>query len=183
MITPISPDLIEFNQEVQGYCKLPYPRHKDGCPNWGKKNNMKGIKKDLKDRVINDCPPGIPLINKIFDFSKEMYIIYHEFELGENAERIFQNGKHRKPEHCYNLRYWQEKAQSVLRSEAELFLDLNPDTIVDLSPEAHGVNLDITMKNMGISIPWYKPWPPKEHTLDNITSRIALAGYPYNPKE
>ncbi len=183
MIKVISENLIVFEKEIQEYCKLPYPEHKTGCPNYGRKCNLKGIRPDLKDRVLNDCPPGIPLINKIFDFSKEMYLVYLEFKIGENAERLFQNGNHKKPEHCYNLRYWQETARKQLRQQAEIFLDSYPNTIVDLTPEAHGVNLSFTMKNLGIVIPWYKPWPPAKHSVENNTFRIALGGYPYNPKE
>ena len=179
----ISSDLIVSDEEIQKYCKLAYPGHKDGCLNYGKKNRLNGIRSDLKSRIINDCPPGIPLINEIFEFSKSLYIIYTEFELGKNAERLFQNGNHKKPEHCYNMRFWQETARKELRQQTEKFLDSEPNTIVDLTPEAHGVNLYHTMKNLGITIPWYKPWPPAKHSIENITFRVALGGFPLNPKE
>ena len=51
--------------------------------------------------------------------------------------------------------------------------------VVDLCPEAHGVDLDSSMPKIGIEFTWFKEWPPK-HSLDHILRYIALGGYPRN---
>ncbi len=53
MITKIKSDLILFDRKIQGFCKLSYYGHANGCPNFGKRD---------------DCPPNQPLINEVFDF-------------------------------------------------------------------------------------------------------------------
>lgn len=72
MITKINSDIIPFDNLIRALCCTPYHGHSHGCPNYNENHN---------------CPPN-NLIDKIFDFSKEMYVIYTTFNVGEFAERM-----------------------------------------------------------------------------------------------
>lgn len=189
MITEIEPSILDYSLKVQNYCLLPYPNNPKGCPNRGTCRPLKGFPQDYKPHIIRECPPTIEqiiegsrekllLIDQIFDFSRPLYAIWIEYELGKDAEeRSRRTG--RRPEHCYNKRWWQNRARRQLYDEAMRFLDEFPGAIVDLCPEAHGVNLDTSLAKVGIEFPWYKQWPP-EHSLDHVVRYVALGGYPFD---
>lgn len=183
--------ILEYSPRVQNYCLLPYPNNPTGCPNRGKFRPLNGFPQEYKSRIIRECPPTIEqildgsrekllLIDQIFDFSQPLYALWIEFALGKDAEERSQRTQ-RKPEHCYNKRWWQNRARKQLSDEVLRFLDLYANTIVDLCPEAHGVNLDKSMAKIGIEFPWYKQWPP-QHSLDHVVRYVALGGYPLDEK-
>ncbi len=193
MITKIQdPSLLDYSPRVQNYCLLPYPHNPEGCPNRGKSRPLRGFPDEYKPRIIRECPPTIEqiiegsrekllLIDRILDFSQPLYAIWTEFELGKDAEERFQRTRaehpDRTPEHCYNKRWWQDRARGQLYGEAMRFLDEFPGAIVDLCPEAHGVDLSTSMPRMGIEFTWYETWPP-EHSLDHVVRYVALGGTP-----
>lgn len=177
MITEINPKIIDYKSEIQSFCLLPYPKHAHGCPNYGKHRSLDGIRADIKPRVIRECPPSEFLIDNIFDFSKQAFIIYNIYPVGEDANNRMKTNTHLKTmAEFYNVRYWQNRARRQIYDEATNFLDNNPDTIVDLCPETHGVNYQTTMNKIGIKLKWCA-WPPK-HSIDNVVYQICLGGYP-----
>lgn len=196
MITEIDSSILEYSPKVQNYCLLPYPHNPKGCMNRGKFRPLDGFPQECKPRIIRECPPTIEqivegsrekllLIDDIFDFSQPLYALWIEFALGKDAEERYQRTRaehpDRKPEHCYNKLWWQNRARRQLSDEVIRFLGMYPLAIVDLCPEAHGVNLDSSMAKIGIEFPWYKQWPP-EHSLDNVVRYVALGGYPLDEK-
>ena len=177
MIVQINPKNIEYKQNFQKWCTLPYPKHPAGCPNYGSKRNLKGIREYLRARVTRECPPTPKLINDVLDFSKPVYLVYNKYALGKDAEARRINHPNLKTSgDWYNIRYWQGTARKQLYAEVARFLEENPGTIVDLCPEAHGVNLFTLMQKVGITLQFGK-WPP-EHSLENIRYQVALGGYP-----
>jgi hypothetical protein len=182
MIKEIDPQEIEFNPKTQDWCRLPYPKHPKGCPNYdGAKRGLRGIRPDLRPRMIRECPPTDITINHVFDLSRPVSIIYNVYEVGKDAEqRRLHNPRLTTPGGWYNIRYWQDRARAELYAEAAKFLDAHPDTIVDLCPETHGVNFTKLMRKIGIKLKWGQ-WPP-EHSLDNIVYQICLGGYPGDVK-
>jgi len=177
----ITKDIIPYSSAIQNLCKCPYLKHPKGCPNYGHKRSLNGIRKDLRSRVIRECPPTNYLIKDVFDFSKPLFIIYGKFKLGEFAEQMKQeHPKLKTIPMIYNLRYWQNNARKQLYAEVARFLDKHQDSIVDLCPEAHGVNLTKLMKNFDINLKW--EYPPKKHNLKNITYLISLGGFAINQK-
>lgn len=181
MIIEIDPLEIEFKKENQRWCLLKYLKHPKGCPNYGKKRNLNGIRSDLKSRVIRECPPTALLIDNIFDFSKPLFLIYNIYNVGKDAEeRRINNPKLTTPGGWYNFRYWQNRARAELDNKVVDFLDGYPNTIVDLCPKAHGVNLSNLMRKKGKKLKW-SDWPPK-HSLNNKEYQIAFGGYPLNKK-
>jgi hypothetical protein len=163
MIIQIDPEIIPYTKKFQGLCKKPYLGHPRGCPNFG---------------VKETCPPNLPLINNIFDFDKELYLAYTEFEVGRYAERM--RVKHPKLKtigQWYNLRYCQPVARKEHKEEISSFLKNIDEMEITNSPEAYGVNVTELMKKIGVDLRWDE-WPPTEHRLDNKTYIVSLIGYP-----
>lgn len=161
MIISINPSRIEYKHSIQNICKAPYYGHPKGCPNFGKKNG---------------CPPEQKLIDEIFDFEKELYLIYTEFMVGEFAEKmkLMHPEWENFPRQLYNPRRWQPTARKEHKNEIINFFIQYPNTIVDSSPEAKGVNVSNLMKIIGVELNW--KWPP-EHNLENKTYLVSLGGY------
>ncbi|PIN79187.1 hypothetical protein COV16_04990 [Candidatus Woesearchaeota archaeon CG10_big_fil_rev_8_21_14_0_10_34_8] len=67
MIVPINSENIVYTKQFQGLCKKPYYGHSKGCPNFEKKEG---------------CPLGLTLIDKVLDFSKDICVVYTEFNVG-----------------------------------------------------------------------------------------------------
>ncbi len=190
MIKKINPRLVKENisDKPQKWCMLSYPGHKEGCPNLSKKRSLKGIRKDLQSRVIRECPkikkPQIRLLNQIFDLSKPIYVIYQLFNIGAYAEEMrTKQNKLKTRGQWYNSRYWQPVARKGLYKKIEKFLDTHDGTIVDICPEAHGINFCLLMPKINIKLKWFKEWPPEHETkkkgyLKNKEYQICLAGYP-----
>jgi hypothetical protein len=169
MILKINPSIIKYSLKIQGLCFKPFYGHPDGCPNIGKTNR--------------GCPPGLPLINKVLDFDKEVYLIYTEFAVGEYAEKIRRLHPQWKDHQrmWYNPRYWQPTARKKHRKDvAEALKKYSLDTIIG-SPEGYGVNLSSLMKDtVNITLNW--KWPPEHIIQDdeykkNKTYRISLGGF------
>lgn len=169
MFIKINTEDIEFERKIQAICTAPFYKHSRGCPNFNKKEG---------------CPPGQPLINDVFDFNKDLFIIYTVFNVGEFAERMRRNhpewSKH--PRQWYNPRRWQETDRYNHRKEIKRFLEKYRDMVVNSNPEAHGVNVTQLMANIGIKLNWQ--WPP-EHILKNkqyrknVIYRVSLGGYAF----
>ena len=178
MIVKIDPNRLIFRRWVQEACGNPYPKHPRGCPNIGHHRALIGIPKDLKPRMIRECPPTEVLIDDILDFAQPVFLIYTEYPVGRDAEeRRRTHPNLRFPGEWYNLRYWQDRARGGLYAEAGRFLRENEGTIVDLCPEAHGVLLYPLMKGQaGIKLQW-GAWPPP-HNVGNVRYQICLGGYP-----
>jgi len=57
---------VEIDYKVRGACKLPYPEHPQGCPNFGHR--------DI-------CPPNAPKIETQLDLSQPVYAVWNAFDL------------------------------------------------------------------------------------------------------
>jgi hypothetical protein len=170
MFQQINPSQIVIDRMFQGLCCKPFHGHPKGCPNFGKKT---------------DCPPCSLLENDFLDFTRELFVIYTAFKVGEFAEQMRQ--KHPQwagfPRQWYNPRRWQPQARAMHREDIRAFRKSYPDTMIDHGPEARGVNITELMKSIGINLDWR--WPPphileEEQYKNNITYRVSLAGYLIN---
>lgn len=166
MIVEIDPEDLVIERKFQGICKKPFYGHPKGCPNYGKKEG---------------CPPGLPLIDEVFDFSERLYLIYTEFEVGEHAERMRVGhpewSEH--PRQWYNPRRWQPTARKNHRADIVDFLDSHEGHSVNKTPEAHGIHISELMKLAGIELRW--GWPPEhdlkdEKYLENKSYIVSLGG-------
>jgi len=156
MFVKINPKDIDFSKKIQNYCLLPYDGHKKGCPNYKKKDG---------------CPPGLPLIDKLIDFEREIYVIYTEFEIGKHAEKMKANLPNWSEKKLYCCLYWQPRARKKqIAEEKKALEELKIDKIVRV-PEAYGVDVDKLMKNLGVEL----EWPPRK-----ISRIVSIGGFEIN---
>jgi len=186
------------------YCRLPYPKHPEGCPNVDALRPLDGLKTYLKPWIIRECPSNDLtkniLIDQIFDMRKPLYLIMTEYPVGRDAEyQRTHSQKLKTVAQWYNIRYWQDRARRKLYDEVENFLiqdtsillrgqfnqmspeELRNQTIVDLCPEAHGVKIIPTAMHVGTHIRFGK-WPPTEHDPSIVRYQVAVGGYPKDPE-
>ena len=111
------------------WCKLPYPNHKKGCPNYGKK----------------DCPPKADFFKNIIKSPFKLVAV--NFNLEEHAKKIKEKHPNWSDRKARCVLYWQKKIDKKLKQECEKIKD---DNIILYRPEAHGVNLFATCKSIGL---------------------------------
>jgi len=71
LVRKIEKENLIFGRYVQDWCKLPYPNHPKGCPNYGKRKN---------------CPPNVPLIDKII--APPYILVAIKFNLKEHMKKM-----------------------------------------------------------------------------------------------
>ena len=133
------------------WCKLPYPNHPQGCPNYGKKT---------------ECPPAAPLVDYYFDLSEPHFFIIQGFNLGAHAFSMKQKHIQWSQRQCKNLLYWQNHVNALLRKRTESLIEYEYE-IYTLVPEAMGVHVIKTAQNLGI---------PIQVRPEGIVFKIALLG-------
>ncbi len=139
---------ITIDKRVQEYCKLPYPAHPKGCPNWNKKEG---------------CPPNAKLLNEIIEppfigvavkFNLENWV--------EKLRRKHPNWSERQLRCCL---YWQGKVRKVLKEFCRKLC--KEDEVIIYAPEAKGTNLFVTCAKHGIKL---------ERNPKKIVYKIAIIG-------
>lgn len=148
-----------INYKSRDWCKIPYPQHPDGCPNYNK--NIY-------------CPPQSPRIETWLDIDKPHWFIVSEFNLSKFAQRMkikHPNWSEKQSRCCL---YWQNIPRKELRITMNKFIEEHPGVVSTMIPEAMGVQVIITARRLGIPI---KTKP------DDTVYKIALVGYPKNLKQ
>lgn len=141
-----------IDRKVRGLCKKPYYNHPKGCPNFG---------------IKIGCPPIIGLFDEEYDMTKPVYVIFNTFDLASQVNKMQTAHPEWSQRQLKCSRYWQGTARKSLRQKIALFMNNHPNYDVTTCPEAMGVNVTETMKNIGIQL----EWPPV-----NTTYQVALAG-------
>ena len=151
-IIDITGELI-IDHRSREWCKLPYPNHPKGCPNYG--NSI-------------ECPPIIKVVEEIFDLEKSHWFIVTSFNLKEFSKRMKIKHPEWSEKQTRCCLYWQNTPRKELRIAIEEFKIKYPNTISTLIPEAMGVHVMGTVRKFGI--------PIKTKPTD-IIYKIALVGY------
>lgn len=130
-----------LSNKTRTWCKLPYPDHPKGCPNY----NQRKI-----------CPPKAPLFKQII---KPPYtLVAVKFNLEKHVKKI--KAKHpnwsNKQARC--VLYWQNKVNKKLKQLSEETASKIRNSIILYKPEANGVNLFKTCKKIGLTL---RPNPQK----------------------
>ena len=112
------------------WCKIPYPDHPKGCPNFP------------------HCP------EKYRDFKDYMgykwYAVIEEFDLATHVEKMKEKHPNWTKRQCRNLLYWQNGVRKRLREKAyRNYHPLQGDVLLEI-PEACGVNVFETMSKVGV---------------------------------
>lgn len=145
-----------IDHRAREWCKLPYPGHPKGCPNIGEKP---------------DCPPKAPLVEDWLDLSRPHWFIIEDFDISAFAERMKEKHPDWTDRQCRCVLYWQNIPRKHLREAIEDFQRMHPGTISTLLPEAMGVHVIKTARELGVPI---KAKP------NGTVFKIALVGYSKN---
>jgi len=137
---------------VRQLCTRPYPNHKHGCPNWDKKAG---------------CPPKTLAIDEIIDLGEPVYVIYNQYDFGRHVDRMKAKHPSWSDRQLACCLYWQGTARKHLREAIRAFSAPYWYLRIVSTPEAYGVDVTATMKNVGIEL----EWPPKRFAY-----QVVLAG-------
>lgn len=136
------------------WCTLPYPRHPNGCPNFGKRES---------------CPPLAPYFLDLF--KPEVYVAFMRFNFEEFLERKRQLHPDWTTKALRNPRHFQGHLDSKLKGF--VISKLNEPDFESFravyNPEAMGVNIHLTARRAGIEL----EWPPRKNMY-----RIAIIAQP-----
>lgn len=137
------------------WCKLPYPNHPKGCPNY--------------NTGRPDCPPNAPLIQDKFDLTKQHWFVIVDFDLKAHKERMKQSPPDWSDRQLGCCLYWQGKVRKELKEFAQEFVTENWGTEYSTCPEAMGIHVISTLNKLGI---------PIKKDIENVVYKVALIGYP-----
>ena len=145
---------ISIDYSVRNLCRTPYPNHPKGCPNYGRKTL---------------CPPKAALFEDVFVYPGEFWIVWIEFDFAAHCQKMRQKHPHWSQRQIECCLYWQNTANHMLKNEVEVLLGRMDDLQwqVTYCPEAMGVNVIETMRQLDIEL----EWPPV-----NIVRKIAVIG-------
>lgn len=146
---------IVFDRGVRLLCIRPYTNHPKGCPNYFKKKG---------------CPPRQKYLSEVFDTARGFWIVWVDFDFAAHCERMRRNHPNWSQRQIECCLYWQGRANKLLKKEIRdmaHYLRDRGNWKVTTCPEAMGVNVTETMKNIGVTL----EWPPK-----NIVRKVALFG-------
>ena len=119
--------------ETSEWCKLPYPRHPSGCPNFGKRE---------------DCPPKA---SKFWALIKAPYFLVGIcFNLHQHIEKMRENHPDWSEAQLKCLLYWQNTVNKRLRQLGLKVASQIPNSMILFKPEANGVDVFKTAENVGI---------------------------------
>ena len=151
-IVPIKELII--SDKVADWCRMQYPGHPKGCPNYGKNSK---------------CPPDAPHITEYFDINKQLYLVHSEFDLKSHAEMMKEKHPEWSDRQCRCLLYWQSRSRKQMKERAELAIKLLRTDRVTACPEAMGVNVFVTALLSGLKL---------DRTRNiNISRHVTLIGF------
>jgi len=148
-----------INPKTREWCKMRYLSYKKGCPMYGKRPS---------------CPPQAPMVQDFIDLEQPHIFIYVTFDLMKHALDMLIKHPTWSKRQCRNCRYWQNGVTSQLQKEVRIYINkgalLNSERMVyTVRPEAMGVNVLQTARNVGI---------PIETKPTKTVYKIALVGFP-----
>lgn len=156
MIYDVSGSL-KIDPRVRDWCKLRYPGHPKGCPNYNKSS---------------DCPERVKLIGEVFNLTEGHWFIIEPFDIKAHAWRMKLLHPKWSDRQCRCVLYWQNRVKSKLRRECMIFISgmeqPEGDIIYTLIPEAMGVNVFRTCHRLGIKM---------RKNPQDILYKVALVGW------
>jgi hypothetical protein len=131
--------VLHDKKEVKRLCTQSYYNHKGGCPNWAKKPG---------------CPPRLPLLNEQYDIDS-IYAIVARFPFKEYIDKkralIHPDWNNRE---LVNQRHWQGHLRSLVFNYWDRVKGDFPNHKFIKNPEGQGVNLQESLKQVGIDLDW-----------------------------
>lgn len=119
------------------WCRLPYPRHPRGCPNFGHKDV---------------CPPAAPQLADRIDTARPMYLVHSEFDLAGHARAMRHKHPQWSDDQCRCVLYWQPRSRKQLKVRTEQAMKMLCCDWVSYVPEAMGLNVYATAALGGLRL-------------------------------
>ena len=119
------------------WCKLPYPNHPKGCPNYG---------------MSKRCPPQAPMVDEYFDLSKPLYFIHSEFDFTAHVKKMRMKHPEWSDRQCQCVLYWQGTSRKQMKERVAKAVWELGTTASTSCPEAMGVNVYATAKLNGLNL-------------------------------
>lgn len=151
---------IIIDHKSRDWCKLPYPGHPYGCPNYGNRP---------------DCPPIIDVFENLWDMSKPFDAVVCTFDMKHHIERMLSIHPDWTDRQCRCCLYWQngvrkELNNAIITQKAVYLHSVRSSSVnATLLPEAQGVNVFATMRQIGVKI-MAKP--------KDVIYKVAIVGTP-----
>jgi len=121
------------------WCKIPYPNHPYGCPNYGREG-------------CPGCPPSAIHIDSIIDRTEPVYFVYSEFDLEAHVEKMRIRHPRWSERQLRNVLYWQQTSRKQLRERVAEAIKWTNLHHLFYCPEAHGVNVYATALKNGLRL-------------------------------
>ena len=99
-IIQIKRNSIIFTTKTHIWCKLPYPNHPIGCPNYNK-NSL--------------CPPNVQIMEKMLKEYNFFYLIYVNFNLLEYKNHMLEKHPDWSERKASCLLYWHGSVKKYLK--------------------------------------------------------------------
>lgn len=131
---------IIVDYRAREWCRLPYPDHPRGCPNYNHKSG---------------CPPMVAKIESFIDLDKKVLLVVEPFDLAGYINVMRSKHPLWSDRQLRNVLYWQGHVNKVLSTECSL-LAKRIGGVWTTCPEAMGVDVIRTVRRFGIPI---KPRP------------------------
>lgn len=129
-----------LNPEAKEWCKIPYPNHPKGCPNYYGKCFCGGAK-------------PIKMIDTFMDTSQPIYIVYVEFDLAAHVEKMRIKHPTWTERQLRNVLYWQGAQRAKLRRKVTEAIKITGlKAPIPCMPEEHGVNVFATCAKSGLKL-------------------------------
>lgn len=148
---------LRLNLKARDWCRLPYPDHAHGCPNFNHKPT---------------CPSQVPLLFDYFDLSQPLYLLAIQFNLAAHVARMLKSNPGWSDRQARCVLYWQGHVNKELAETASTvcasLVQSGRKCIYTTCPEAMGVNVIATALRCGV--------PIKVKPTDTVY-KIAFIGY------
>lgn len=135
MIVEVTNKLI-IDYKSREWCKIPYPLHPNGCPNYNHKET---------------CPPKVELMENWCNLSRGMYFVVVSFNLQVHVNKMLSLYPNWSDRQARCVLYWQPKVKKQLEDETKLFCAFK-NVKYTYCPEAMGVNVIKTLKRLNFPI-------------------------------
>lgn len=138
-ILTLLPEQLVIDIRARDWCRMRYPNHPQGCPNYGRRSS---------------CPPAAPLIADFIDITREMRLAVVDFDLAAHAERMRRGHPAWTERQARCCLYWQNGVRDLLRGAMANFVAMMDPTglVATDCPEAMGVQVIRTAQKLGVPI-------------------------------
>lgn len=124
------------NSDAREWCRLPYPDHSYGCPNYDQRTS---------------CPPQAPLVYDFIDSDGLCWLIVVAFDLQKHVARMKEAHPSWSDRQARCCLYWQGSVRKQLKSKASQLATIIGG-VYTLCPEAMGVDVFSTLHKHNVPI-------------------------------